>query len=155
MDTLDECLSTQDYLLLTSMFTAVFDLRRFYSMLDKGLGYGAFHFFLIKKTGIHFIVRETDFESTFSAGRDVHQCAVHANGFDEDAINTNTEDWEKSFGMMRDLTNEITASDICEWLCLSSELLDEVDDKIGKDLHLSEFGGDQCIFAREPTTTLY
>ena len=112
------------------MFTALFDLRKFYQMLDKGLEFDVFHFFLIKKTGIHLLTRETDFVSSMGIEKDVGQAVVHAIGLDEASLEHGDPDVNAKWNAMRDETGRITPSDICEWFCLSQELFDEVDDMI-------------------------
>ena len=112
------------------MFTALFDLRKFYQMLDKGLEFDVFHFFLIKKTGIHLLTRETDFVSSMGLEKEVNQAVVHAKGLDESSLDPGDPDVDTKWNAMRDKTGRITPSDICEWLCLSQELFDEVDDMI-------------------------
>lgn len=112
------------------MFTALFDLRKFYQMLDKGLEFDVFHFFLIKKTGIHLLTRESDFVSSMGIEKDVGQAVVHAIGLDEASLDPSDPDIDAKWNAMRDETSRITPSDICEWFCLSQELFDEVDDMI-------------------------
>jgi len=112
------------------MFTALFDLRKFYQMLDKGLEFDVFHFFLIKKTGIHLLTRETDFAASMGIGQEVGQAVVHAMDLDESSLDSRDPQVDAKWNAMRDKTAEITASDICEWFCLSQELFDEVDDMI-------------------------
>ena len=44
------------------LFEAFWDLRKFQTLVERGLSFGSMYFFLIKVTGLFFLVRDTDSE---------------------------------------------------------------------------------------------
>lgn len=102
------------------------DLGEFRDLIQDGINYGCFHFFLIKKCGFRLMTRETDYLPSIGTRLKARQSVAHAKGLNRDFVRSD----EKAFWELRDKVDELCTSDICEWFALSEPLLNEVEDKI-------------------------
>ena len=118
-------MSRLTYVDICKPFIATWDLSQFKNLLDKGIELDSECFFLIKKIGICLYVRSTDFDAR--EGEDFQELAIHADGLDEDSIDFEAEDYEKSMEDLYSKSNPLYPGDLCEWFLLHPEMVDDCD----------------------------
>ncbi len=107
------------------LFEACWDLKEFQSLIEQGLSFGSKYFFLVKVTGLFFLVRDTDSEGIDSNPKQLPNKVfrIDAEGLNEDLVDIDSR-YEK--------TNMFYKGDVCEWYRLSEELLAETKEKLSR-----------------------
>ena len=116
-------------------FSVKWNLSEFRDFLQEGLQYGCFHFFLIKKTGVRLLVRESDYLPSSDLRKDVRQKVIHAIGLNREVAISDESQADK----IKNTSDELCVSDVCEWFSLSTELLSEVEERLAEDFREIQF----------------
>ena len=111
-------------------FIMTFDLRGVKELLERGDSIGCQYIFLIKKIGICLYIRSTDQEAPDD--NKYIAMALAADGVNEDTLNIESDSFDQQRDLIYEKANPLYPGDLCEWLALDREMIDDCDVMLDK-----------------------
>ena len=111
-------------------FIMTFDLRGVKELLERGDSIGCQYIFLIKKIGICLYIRSTDHEAPDD--NKYIAMTLAADGVNEDTLNIESDSFDQQRDLLYDKANPLYPGDLCEWLALDREMIDDCDVMLDK-----------------------
>jgi len=129
-DEVDQSENRITYVEDTNPYIMTFDLSGFKELLEKGRSRDCQYIFLIKRIGICLYIRSTDYEDRDDT--DFMEMTLAANGIDEDGLDIESKDYDKERSALCAKANPLYPGDLCEWLALDPEMIDDCDVMLDK-----------------------